>query len=156
MRKYYYIIKRGGMVFEIPFTIEDYQAALQARRNGGVLWVKPMGFDNPQDINVADIATILDYQGYETYIKCERPKTYLKDGIWYDGKEGRQISVEDWREKKRQEQKKLQEESEEERLRPLTPEEIKANKKRLAKMRDTLVERKIISPHHRPTQGVTR
>lgn len=133
-------------MFECPFTPDDYEAAKEARRNGDVLWFKPKGFTELQDLNAVDIVGIFDNQGYNTYIKCEQPKVYLKDGVWYDGRTKAEIGLEPWQKKIREQQKRLAEKKLADENRPLTPKQITAKKNKLKKMRKELIAKKIISP----------
>lgn len=105
--KYFYIIKRNGDIYEMHFTPEAYEAAVKEHVQGGIIIAKPVGYTLPQSINAKDIEQVADAQGYGNYIENKRPRTYILDGVWYDGKERREIRLEPWKQKERDAQKAL-------------------------------------------------
>lgn len=128
---YFYIIKRNGTIFEMPYSTDGYKAAIEEHVRGGIIIAKPVGYIQPQSINAKDIVEIVDEQGYETYIHSAKPRLYLKAGVWRDGKEHREVRIEPWLAKKREETKQLAAAKAAEDNKPLTPEQIAKNKKRI-------------------------
>lgn len=124
MPKFFYIIMRDGHIFEIPYTPKKIKTAFDTWQKKGILVFKEKG----AGINGADITKIISDEEYENYIDSVKPRLYVRNGAWRD-RTGI-IRLEPWRQaeidaKKLPEPKELQ----------LTPEQIKANKKRLAKIR---------------------
>lgn len=128
---YFYIIKRNGTIFEMPYSQEGYKAAIEEHVRGGIIIAKPVGYIQPQSINAKDIVEIVDEQGYETYIHSAKPRLYLKAGVWRDGKEHREVRIEPWLARQRNEQKQLAAAQAAEENKPVSEEQRKKNLKRI-------------------------
>lgn len=132
--KYFYIIKRNGVIYEMAYTPEGYQAAVSEHIKGGILIIKPVGYEQPQSTNAKDIVDIVDEQGYDTYIQTARPKIYLRNGVWYDSKEHKEVRVEPWLKKRRAEQKTIEAAED----KPISEAQRKKNLKKIAEIRENL------------------
>lgn len=125
--KYFYIIKRNGVIYEMHYTQDAYKAAFSEFIKGGILIIKPVGYENPQGTNAKDIVDVVDEVGYETYIRTANPREYVKDGVWYDGKEKRELRAEKWKQIERSTQAQLNAPKEE---KPTEEEIARINKRR--------------------------
>lgn len=90
--KYFYIITFDGQIFEIAHTEEKLNSSIKAWQNGELLVLKELG----GGIHANSISKILNEDLYESYTFSVKPKLYIKQGIWYDGKERRQVRNEKW------------------------------------------------------------
>lgn len=106
--RYFYIIMRNGFMHEIPFSEQGYKGAFQQLTNKGIIATIPKGSLLPIAINSVDIAEILNEDAYESFVKQQKPKEYISDGVWYDGKERKMIRVEDWKAKEMRETKRIE------------------------------------------------
>lgn len=135
MQDFFYIITRNGSITEIPYTEENYQKTYEEWVRGGRLIVKPAGHELPIGINAVDVSNIFTKDAYKNYVySSPQVKQYIRKGIWYDTKEHRETRVEPYIAKRRAEQKQLAEAPEPE----LTPEQRKANLKKIRKIKETL------------------
>lgn len=107
--KYFYIIMRNGSIHEIPFTEESYRGAFEQLSSKGIIATIPKGQLLPIAINSVDISQILTEDSYDNYIAEVKPKQYLLNGTWYDGKENRVIRHENWKLKEIENKPKLKE-----------------------------------------------
>lgn len=100
---------RSGFMHEIPFSEESYKGAFQQLSNKGIIATIPKGSLLPIAINSVDIAEILNEDAYHSFVKQQKPKEYVSDGVWYDGKLREMIRVEEWKQKEMKETKRIEE-----------------------------------------------
>jgi hypothetical protein len=93
MKPYYYVITFDGHIFEIEYSPESLKAAIEEWRKGGILVIKNKG-----GIHASSIAKILSADEYENWYQSTKPKEYILNGTWRDGKEHGVIRHEDWKE----------------------------------------------------------
>jgi hypothetical protein len=91
--KHFYVIYRDGQIIEIKKTEESFNAVLAAMQNKGIVVLKEYGII----ANGVDISKVLNEEQYENYISSAKPKEYIKNGAWRDGKEHQVIRYEKWR-----------------------------------------------------------
>lgn len=137
--KYFYIILRDGFMHEIPFTQESYAGAFSQWQNKGIIATVPKGREMPIGINSVDIAQILDHMAYNSYVRNKKPKEYIRDGVWYDGKENKPIRYEEWKQLENRKTQLLESKKKEEE--PMGAEE---RAKKVAEIRRRLVLQKVI------------
>lgn len=92
-KTFFYIIQRDGLIFEIEFTPERFSSSFEQWQKGGLLVFPSLG----AGINAADIKNILNAEQYENYISSVKPKEYIKNGTWRDGKEHGVVRHEPWK-----------------------------------------------------------
>jgi len=90
---YFYIITRDGQIFEIDYTEQRIAMAVQTMRDKGLFTIK----DGGMVINGADISKVLNDENYENYISTVKPREYIRNGSWYDGKENKILRHEKWK-----------------------------------------------------------
>ena len=90
---YFYIITRDGQIFEVEYTEQRISMAVQTMRDKGLFTIK----DGGMVINGADISKVLNDENYENYISTVRPREYIRNGSWYDGKENKILRHEKWK-----------------------------------------------------------
>lgn len=117
--KYFYIITFDGQIFEIRYTEEKINSAIGAWKNGELLILKELG----GGIHGNSISKVLNEDLYESYTFSVKPKMFIRDGTWYDGKERRVIRHETWKQKELNNQTKLSG-SQEEEISPERTEEL--------------------------------
>lgn len=93
MKKYFYIITFDGQIFEVCHTNEKFNNALNAWKNGSLLIMEELG----GGIHGSSISKVMNEDLYENYISTVKPKLYIKNGAWRDGKEHQVIRYEKWR-----------------------------------------------------------
>ena len=91
--KYFYIITFDTQIFEIIYTAEKLEMAFREWQKGGLLLLKELG----SGIHASSISKILNQDLYESYIFNVKPKLYIKNGTWYDGKEFQIVRHEKWK-----------------------------------------------------------
>ena len=91
--KYFYIITFDQQIFEIQYTEEKLKSAMLAWKNGDLLLLKEIG----GGIHASSIAKILNEDLYDSYTYTSKPKLFIKNGTWYDGKERNVVRREKWR-----------------------------------------------------------
>ena len=118
--KYFYIITFDNQIFEITYTEEKMKSAITAWKNADLLLLKEVG----GGIHASSISKILNEELYDSYTHSSKPKTFIKDGIWYDGQERKLIRYEKWKQEEldAKKQKMLEGKIQKE----MTPEETKA------------------------------
>lgn len=93
---YFYIITRDGQIFEVEYTEQRIAMAVQTMRDKGLFTIK----DGGMVINGADISKVLNDENYSNYISTVKPREYIKNGSWYDGKEHKLLRNEKWKQEK--------------------------------------------------------
>lgn len=101
--KYFYIITFDGQIFEIKHTDEKLASSLRAWQNGELLVLKELG----GGIHASSISKILNEELYDSYTYSSSPKLFIKDGVWYDGKERKFVRYEKWKQNELDSIKKL-------------------------------------------------
>ena len=96
--KYFYIITRDKNIHELEYIEDKYKAALNAWNDGKIIFAKSKSDEVPYGINSADVTQILPEEKYSQWIKSSRPKKYLMNGSWYDGRDHELISHTAWKE----------------------------------------------------------
>ena len=126
--KYYYIIMFDGHIIELPYTAESIKGAFAEWRRGGIILTKDKG-----GIHGSSISKILPADEYKNWYLSTKPKEYILDGTWRDGKEHGVIRREKWKLKEIADSKKLQ---------LAEPEEVELasteRTEKLAKMKESL------------------
>ena len=120
--KNFYIVQRDGFIVEVPFNEEHYKAAMGEQVKKGIIVVKPRGHTIPISVNSVDVKNVMTEEMYRTYIDSVKPRQYLMNGYWRDGKENQVIRIESWKQKEIDDQNKIGDGKED---RPATPEEEK-------------------------------
>lgn len=115
---YFYIITFDGQIFELRYTEEKLISAVDAWRKGELLIFKELG----GGIHASSISKILNEDLYDSYTFNVKPKMYIKDGTWYDGKDRKIIRREKWKQKEVDKALKLKQGKPEE---PLPPEQVR-------------------------------
>jgi len=92
-KTFFYIIQRDGMIFEIESINNRFQVAMDQWQKGGLIIFPTLG----AGINSVDIKNIFDTRQYENYLSTVKPKQYIKNGTWYDGKTNEILRHEKWR-----------------------------------------------------------
>ena len=107
-RKWIYIIKRNGMVYELLLGDESYQSLFKSWNRKEHIMVKDLN-NEPIGVNAVDIVDILPENQYSNFIETLAPtKNYIVKGVWYDRKEKRQVRVEPWKKLELDEAKKIE------------------------------------------------
>lgn len=106
--KYLYIVCRDGQIVEVEYSEDRLLNAMNAMKNKGLFSIKGVGFV----LNGADISKVLDGVAYDSWVETARPKTFLKDGTWYDIVERKAIRNEQWKQDIVDNQKKLENQKE--------------------------------------------
>lgn len=91
--KFFYIIYRDGQIFEIKYDERVLAAVMKAWQEKALIVLKGYG----AGLNGVDITKVLNADQYENYISSVKPREYVKNGVWKDGKEHQTIRVEKWR-----------------------------------------------------------
>jgi len=106
--KYFYIVMRSHGMYEIEFSEEVYKKAISLWQSGGIILVKPKGYEVPIGLNSSDVSAILTESSYDNYLLSGNYKSYIKRGSWYDNKNVL-IHHEPWKQKKIDDKLKLPE-----------------------------------------------
>lgn len=116
--KFFYIVTRDKQIIEVRYDEKLLVAVAKVMQDKALITLKNYG----AILNGVDISKVLNEQQYENYISTVKPREYVKNGVWKDGKENQVVRIEKWR----------QEELDKARLPPpienpdRTPEETKA------------------------------
>lgn len=102
--KYFYIVTFDGQIYEIRYTEEKLNAALNEWKRGGILFLSEIG----GGIHANSISKILNENLYESFTFNVKPKLFIKDGTWYDGAERKFVRHEQWKQNRIDENKKLE------------------------------------------------
>jgi len=137
--QYFYIIMRVGFIHEVQFTIESYTKTTEELLKRGIVAIYPKGQEVPVMVNMVDVSQVLTEDVYGNYIKSMKPKEYILNGKWYDGKEGKVLRLEKWKVIEEKQKIQIEEESGE-----ISPEDRKKRTKQLAKIKKDLIAKKII------------
>jgi len=97
---YFYIITFDGQISEILYTEEKFNSAVQAWKNGSILFLKELG----GGVHGNSISKILNEENYESYTYSVKPTLFIKNGTWYDGKERKTVRHEKWKEEENKKQ----------------------------------------------------
>lgn len=116
--KYFYIITFDGQIFEIKYSEQKHTLAMEGWRKGDILMFSEL----EGGIHASSISKILNEENYESYVFSVKPKLFIKDGTWFDGKERKIVRYEPWKQKEIDERKQLNEGDEPE----LSKEEIQS------------------------------
>jgi hypothetical protein len=91
--KYFYIITFDNQIFEVTYSEEKINSAIQAWKDGSILFFKELG----GGIHGNSISKVLNEDNYESYTYSVKPNLFIKDGTWYDGKERKMVRREKWK-----------------------------------------------------------
>jgi hypothetical protein len=92
LSKFIYIIDGDGQIFEFAYTLERLMAATSAMTNKGVFTVQGSG----AILNGSYMKKVLDDGQYDNYLSTEKPREYVKNGVWYR-KNGDIVRYEPWK-----------------------------------------------------------
>lgn len=106
--KYFYIITRDKAIHELEYTEEKYKKTIALWQQKGIILAKSKGDELPFGVNGTDVVQVLTEGKYKQWIKSTTPKKYIRNGTWYDGKEGTILSNEPWKEKELEKQLQLE------------------------------------------------
>jgi hypothetical protein len=101
--KYFYVVTRDNQIIELPFSERTREAVLGAMQSKGIVSL----VNNSIILNGVDISKVLNEELYNDYITTVKPREYIKDGIWRDGKEHGFLRYSKWRQEKIESQKLL-------------------------------------------------
>lgn len=90
---YFYIITFDGQIFEIRYTEEKINSAVRAWQEGAILLLGELG----GGIHGNSISKVLNEENYDSYTHSVKPKLFIKNGTWYDGRERGIIRYEKWK-----------------------------------------------------------
>lgn len=105
--KYFYIIGRDTFITEVEYTQDKFDLAQNALQEKGIIKITPYGRKNAELLNVADVSKILDEEAYEAWTKSVKPREYIKNGTWFDGKERKVLRHEVWKQEEIDKQAKI-------------------------------------------------
>src|SRR3990167_9978702 len=91
--QYFYIITFDSQIFELKYTEQKLNSAVESWKNGGLLVFQELG----GGIHANSISKILSEELYDSYTFSVKPKLYIKDGTWYDGHERKFVRREKWK-----------------------------------------------------------
>lgn len=91
--KYFYVVMRDGQIVEIQRTESAINAILKAMTDKGMASI----LSGSLILNGVDISKMLSEEQYDDYVKSVKPKEYIKNGVWYDGKENGILRYAKWR-----------------------------------------------------------
>lgn len=91
--KFFYIITRDHQIIEVAYEEKVLVSVAKAMQDKALITLKNYGMI----LNGVDISKVLNEQQYENYISTVRPREYVKNGVWKDGKEHQTIRIEKWR-----------------------------------------------------------
>jgi len=120
--KYFYVVNRDGQIIELPFKEITMNAVLGAMRDKGLVSL----LNNSIILNGVDISKVMSDEQYDEYVKNVRPKEYIKNGVWYDGKENGILRYAKWRQEEIDSKKRLETKMEDIKELPGARERIKA------------------------------
>lgn len=127
---FFYIIKFGGFVYEVPMVQSKYEASLKAWQSKGILILKDEGINT----SGAGIDEIMTEENYLNWVKMRNPNRYVHRGIWRD-KYGEFLEYAPWKKTLIENKKKA--------LKPPEP-ILPADKKKLDEIKKQLRDKKII------------
>ncbi len=93
-KKFFYIITRDGQIFEIKYDENVLMATAKTMQDKGLITLKEYGVI----LNGVDISKVLSADQYDNYLSSVKPKEYIKNGVWRDGKEHGVIRYASWKE----------------------------------------------------------
>jgi len=91
--KFFYIITRDKQIIEVRYEEKLLMAVAKAMQDKALITLKNYG----AILNGVDISKVLNEQQYENYISTVKPREYVRNGVWKDGKENQTIRIEKWR-----------------------------------------------------------
>lgn len=97
--QYFYIICRDNSIHEVRYTKDMYMKSLDQWSKGGILLIPSRNSEAPIGINCADVKNIFSDVDYENWHTTTKVKQYVKNGTWFDGRDGSIIRVEAWKQK---------------------------------------------------------
>src|SRR3990167_9419988 len=135
--QYFYIITFDSQIFELKYTEQKLNSAVESWKNGGLLVFQEVG----GGIHANSISKILSEELYDSYTTSVKPKLYIKDGTWYDGQERKMVRREQWKQEELDNRSKI--ESEDSPI-ELTPEQKIERRKIIDKMTEDMKTEKYI------------
>ena len=91
--KFFYIITRDHQIIEVAYDEKILVGVAKAMQEKSLVTLKNYG----AILNGVDISKVLNEQQYENYISTVKPREYVKNGVWKDGKDNQTIRIEKWR-----------------------------------------------------------
>lgn len=116
--QFFYIVKFNGHMYEVRYTPEKIKAVMEAIESKGWIIIR----EEKIQTNSTGIEDVMTEEQYMNWIETQRPKQYIRKGIWYYGKDKTQMRVEAWRKLELDAEKKLSLSPAE---KPLSPEKLK-------------------------------
>lgn len=138
--KYFYIIQRNGIIHEVEDLQDRFMKIVERINQGGTFLVTKYGGEKCM-INSADISNVFSENDYNEYVRSTKPKEYIKNGSWYDGKERRFLRHTAVKEAKIRENERKKKKIEDDQI---TPEKREMINRKLEEVRRSLQNKKII------------
>jgi hypothetical protein len=90
---YFYIVKFNGHMYEVKYTSEKIKAVMEAIQNKGWIMIR----EEQIQTNSSGIEDVMTEDQYLNWIETQRPKQFVRKGIWYYGKDKTVMRVEKWK-----------------------------------------------------------
>jgi len=91
--KFFYVITRDNQIFELKYDANLLTTIAKTMTEKGLITLKDYGMI----LNGVDISKVLNDEQYENYISSTKPKEYIRNGVWRDGKENGVIRYAKWK-----------------------------------------------------------